>query len=512
MIVFVDRVSTAGGVDVALVTSPWSEGSVTFNTQPTVGAPFASNIGVSTTLSYVTFDITSQVQAWVTGAVTNYGVAITAAVAAPSTSIVLDAKENTSTSHPAFIDVVLSNTGPTGPAGPTGATGATGPAGATGATGPSGLSGLSGLSGPAGPSGPSGPSGAAGVSGTNGNTILNGTGAPSGVGVNGDFYLDTSANCLYGPKASGNWPGGCASLVGPSGLSGLSGLSGPAGPSGLSGLSGPAGPSGLSGLSGPAGASGLSGLSGPAGPSGLSGTPGTDGINGTNGNAVLNGTAAPGAGTGVNGDFYINTTAHCIYGPKAAGAWPGTCTSLVGPSGLSGLSGVQGLSGPSGLSGANGSPGPTGPSGPTGPAGSDGTGQSPTGIPLMMFAHNMTTTTSPIYVALTGANANATASSVSAAVVPNTVSSCKPTATITPYLGAVSITWTINSATVTNSNVVTVGSAITGATCTTNTNGGACNTATVATVGANAGLILVGTLNSGSLSSNTPIYTAFSCQ
>lgn len=56
-----------------------------------------------------------------------------------------------------------------------------------------------------------------GGGGAGANTVWNGTGAPSvGVGVNGDFYLDTSAYCMYGPKASGVWPGSCTSLVGPS--------------------------------------------------------------------------------------------------------------------------------------------------------------------------------------------------------------------------------------------------------------------------------------------------------
>lgn len=51
--------------------------------------------------------------------------------------------------------------------------------------------------------------GANGTNGTDGNTVLNGTGAPtSGVGVNGDFYIDTSVYVLYGPKAAGAWPSG----------------------------------------------------------------------------------------------------------------------------------------------------------------------------------------------------------------------------------------------------------------------------------------------------------------
>jgi hypothetical protein len=48
-----------------------------------------------------------------------------------------------------------------------------------------------------------------GIQGPRGNAILNGTGAPtSTVGIDGDFYLDTTANNVYGPKAAGAWPGG----------------------------------------------------------------------------------------------------------------------------------------------------------------------------------------------------------------------------------------------------------------------------------------------------------------
>lgn len=65
------------------------------------------------------------------------------------------------------------------------------------------------------------------------------------------------------------------------------------------------------------------------------GSNGTNGTNGTNGNTVLNGSGAPSSGTGVNGDFYIDTTAESMYGPKAAGAW-GSGTSLIGPAGASG--------------------------------------------------------------------------------------------------------------------------------------------------------------------------------
>jgi hypothetical protein len=56
------------------------------------------------------------------------------------------------------------------------------------------------------------------------------------------------------------------------------------------------------------------------------------GTNGADGQTTLSGAGAPGAGTGTDGDFYIDTTAWDIYGPKAGGAW-GSGTSLVGPAG-----------------------------------------------------------------------------------------------------------------------------------------------------------------------------------
>ncbi|MFB6805472.1 hypothetical protein [Streptomyces sp. NPDC056387] len=48
------------------------------------------------------------------------------------------------------------------------------------------------------------------------------------------------------------------------------------------------------------------------------------GTSGPRGNSVLNGSGAPSAGTGIDGDWYIdnsNVTALVIYGPKTAGAW-----------------------------------------------------------------------------------------------------------------------------------------------------------------------------------------------
>ena len=179
------------------------------------------------------------------------------------------------------------NVGATGPAGaagatgPAGAAGPQGPAGPTGATGPQGPTGATGPQGPAGLTGATGPQGAPG---TNGNGILNGGIAPSNnQGVDGDFYINTSTNTIYGPKVNGTWPSG-VSLVGPqgaqgpagpTGATGLTGATGavgpqgPAGPTGATGLQGPAGPTGATGPAGPTGATGATGAIGPQGPSGI---------------------------------------------------------------------------------------------------------------------------------------------------------------------------------------------------------------------------------------------------
>jgi hypothetical protein len=65
---------------------------------------------------------------------------------------------------------------------------------------------------------------------------------------------------------------------------------------------------------------------GPPGPQGITGDDGIDG------NTIIYGGADPTPTAGRDGDTYINTTTHFIFGPKAGGAWP-PGTSLVGPPG-----------------------------------------------------------------------------------------------------------------------------------------------------------------------------------
>lgn len=75
-----------------------------------------------------------------------------------------------------------------------------------------------------------GPQGSPGTPGTNGHTILNGTSNPtSGQGSDSDFYINTATNFIFGPKASGAWPGSGTSIVGPQGTAGTNGQGVPTG-------------------------------------------------------------------------------------------------------------------------------------------------------------------------------------------------------------------------------------------------------------------------------------------
>jgi hypothetical protein len=223
--------------------------------------------------------------------------------------------------------------------------------GQTGPRGPAGTDGTNGIN------GSNGTNGTNGNDGADGNTVLNGAGAPTaGLGNDGDFYIDTAGNTLYGPKAGGAWPATGTSLVGPQGTPGANGTDGN---TVLNGSGAPTPSLGNDGdfyidtasntLYGPKAGGAWSGtgtsLVGPQGAPGSNGTNGTNGTDGSNGNTVLNGTGAPTPSLGNDGDFYIDTANHTLYGPKAGGAWPGTGTSLVGPQGTPGTNGTNGTNG-----------------------------------------------------------------------------------------------------------------------------------------------------------------------
>ena len=146
---FVNRADTPGLLSLSPVTSTWGEYSVTASSSPSLGASIAVT-QVSVAGQYVTIDVTSTVQGWISAPTTNFGLALTAGTAA----LQFDSKENDLTSHPAELDITLATSGTVGPQGPAGPTGPPGPAGPAGATGPQGATGATGLTGATGPQGP----------------------------------------------------------------------------------------------------------------------------------------------------------------------------------------------------------------------------------------------------------------------------------------------------------------------------------------------------------------------
>jgi hypothetical protein len=156
--VFVDTVTTGGTINVDTVSSstPWGELTVNGNSGISPGSAVATAVPVTAVNTFIAMDATAAVQGWITAPSSNNGFMI---LANGSTSVQFDSKENTATSHPATLTLVLVNTGATGAIGPTGATGPTGLTGATGATGPTGATGATGATGTRGPTGATGPAG-----------------------------------------------------------------------------------------------------------------------------------------------------------------------------------------------------------------------------------------------------------------------------------------------------------------------------------------------------------------
>ncbi len=214
-------------------------------------------------------------------------------------------------------------TGPQGPqglqgiqgdVGPTGPTGPQGPQGVAGPEGPQGPQGLQGIQGDVGPQGPQGDPGPAGPEGPGGAAVLNGTVDPQPAdGSDGDFFINTTSNEIFGPKTAGAWGTG-TSLIGPQGPKGDTGDTGPKGDTGATGATGATGPIGATGATGPIGATGATGATGqqgpigPIGPQGPSGTSSwTDGVGiVTTGQRVGIGTTSPAVPLEVSSSGAIN--------------------------------------------------------------------------------------------------------------------------------------------------------------------------------------------------------------
>lgn len=92
------------------------------------------------------------------------------------------------------------------------------------------------------------------------------------------------------------------------------------------------GPQGNPGIQGPPGPQGQS----IQGPPGLQGIQGIQGVPGTPGSRILSGVGDPSNATGVDGDFYLDSSQAFLWGPKTGGLWTGTPLDLRG-----GASGVH---------------------------------------------------------------------------------------------------------------------------------------------------------------------------
>jgi hypothetical protein len=107
---YVNAVSTPGSFNVDYVNGTWAEGTIDASNAPPLGNTVASNLAITKTdvNQYILIDVTSALQAWLNGNETNNGIAL---VANSSFNATFDSKENTTTSHPAELDVVFAGDG-----------------------------------------------------------------------------------------------------------------------------------------------------------------------------------------------------------------------------------------------------------------------------------------------------------------------------------------------------------------------------------------------------------------
>lgn len=162
--------------------------------------------------------------------------------------------------------------------------------------------------------GPQGPQGIAGIDGhdgndaIDGNTILNGSTAPSDqLGNIDDFYINTKTYKIYGPKSETGWGVG----------ENILGEIGPRGPQGPAGKDGKDGDDGKDGKDGHDGAPGLQGAAGQDGKDGGIGSgefPESSGENGSDSAySIFSGIGAPSPSLGKRGDFYIDLEERILY-------------------------------------------------------------------------------------------------------------------------------------------------------------------------------------------------------
>ncbi len=253
---YISNIKRGGLLTVSRVAQDWVERAIPVGgASPSIDLNLAQSFAIKKGLagSWVQLDVTDIVKSWLPlPSQTNFGFAL---LSSGSLDVSIDSKENTNTSHPAILDVVLINTAAAPPI-----------AGAPGAIGPQGPAGLTFLG-----------------NWSNG-TSYKATDAISFLGSSYISLQDNNTN--QSPDASpAFW--GLLAKAGDAGAPGLQGASGPKGDAGV------AGPQGLPGPKGDIGAVGPQGATGPQGPIGLQGPTGPQGPKGDTGATGAQGPVGP---------------------------------------------------------------------------------------------------------------------------------------------------------------------------------------------------------------------------
>jgi hypothetical protein len=184
-------------------------------------------------------------------------------------------------------------------------------------------------------------SGMTGPTGADGKTIRNGSGVPSsGLGVDGDFYVDTAALNLYGPKTAGAW-GSPTSIVGPTGATGAAGAAGAVWRDGTGVPSSGLGINGdyyLDDATSDVYFKSAGSYSIVTNIKGATGATGTTGATGAAGAVWRTGSGAPSSGLGINGDYYLNSATSDVY-LKTSGSYS-IVANIKGATGSTGSTGA----------------------------------------------------------------------------------------------------------------------------------------------------------------------------
>jgi TGF-beta propeptide len=107
---YVNAVTKAGSFNVDYVNGTWSEGTIDASNAPAPGSTIVSSVPITTAdkNQYILINITPAVVAWLNGSQANDGLAL---VANSTFNASFDSKENTTTSHPAELDIVFAGGG-----------------------------------------------------------------------------------------------------------------------------------------------------------------------------------------------------------------------------------------------------------------------------------------------------------------------------------------------------------------------------------------------------------------